>query len=359
MDGGTPETSADSTQRVASTWTRPKRSFLRLPVPVDVPLLRAEYDTIPEDAWGVSYWDVHCSIDVLLLRGGNRGVEDDFGAVEVHDAPIVARLPCIERLLASDGPLGGARYAFLFRTKPGGITRVHDDQHEMYQRAMRIHVPIITNPGAFLLSEGRSKHFAVGETWTFDNQAPHSVVNGDTQRVHLIIDVDPNPVLAALVDRAVFDPGEEDPERWARTIDQVDEGLPKPYVPVDGDPLTISEKRDLGLPADGFATRIVAGDLGSSVRAALLRFGMRPGDVVVAIDGVTSDPRSRTALDHLRTKHRAGETVRVDVLRGGRERSLTVDLKPTGHLALPRSAREVPRRAHEVGRSLLLRRRGD
>ena len=37
-------------------------------MPVDVDRLRAEYDSIPGDAWGVSYWDVHCSIDVLLLR---------------------------------------------------------------------------------------------------------------------------------------------------------------------------------------------------------------------------------------------------------------------------------------------------
>jgi len=342
-----------------SEWARPKRSFLRLPVEVDTDLLRAEYGSIPEDAWGVSYWDVHCSIDVLLLRGGTGGEEADFAADEVHDAPVVADMPHIRGLLAPDGPLGGARYAFLFRTKPGGITRVHDDLYESSRRATRIHVPIVTNPGAFLLSEGRSKHFGVGEVWTFDNQSQHSVVNGDTQRVHLIIDVDPNPLLAALVDGAVFDPGDDDPERWGRTVDPADGGLVKPYVPVEGHPLTIAEKHDLGLPADGFATRIAASDRGTSVRATLLRFGLRPDDVIVAVDGVTGDPQCRTAVDHIRTKHRAGETIQVEVLRGDRSRTLTIDLKPTDHLAMPRSAREAPRRALEVGMSLLPRRRPD
>jgi kumamolisin len=267
----------EMTHAGSDTFARTKRSFLRLPVPVDVDRLRAEYDSIPDTAWGVSFWDVHCSIDVLLLRGGDRGVEDDFGTTDIHNSPILDDLPYASSLLAPNGPLGGARYAFLFRTKPNGITRVHDDQHDFYQRAMRVHVPIVTNPGAFLLSEGRSKHFAVGEMWTFDNQSQHSVVNGGTERVHMIIDVDPNPTLAALVDDAVFDPGEEDPERWARTLDHVDDGADRPFIPFDGHPLTITEKADLGLDTDGFATRIVSRGRSSSMRSMLLRFGLCAG----------------------------------------------------------------------------------
>lgn len=231
----------------ANTFARPKRSFLKLPVPIDVDRLRAEYGAIPGTAWGVSYWDVHCSIDVLLLRGGDRGTEEDFGATDIHDAPILDEMPYVSSLLSPDGPLGGARYAFLFRTKPNGITRVHDDTHDHYRRATRVHVPIVTNPEAFLLSEGRSKHFSVGEMWTFDNQSQHSVVNGDSERVHMIIDVDPNPSLAALVDDAVFDPGEEDPQRWARTLDRADDDGARPNIPYDGHPLTITEKTEMDL----------------------------------------------------------------------------------------------------------------
>jgi len=57
----------------------------------------------------------------------------------------------------------------------------------------------------------------VGEAWTFDNQAKHSVVNGDATRVHMIMDVNPNPALGNLLRNATFDPGVLDAERWALT----------------------------------------------------------------------------------------------------------------------------------------------
>ncbi len=322
-------------------------------MPIDVDRLRSEYDSIPDDAWGVSYWDVHCSIDVLLLRGGDRGTEDDFGATDIRNSPILDEMPYTSSLLAQDGPLGGARYAFIFRTKPDGITRIHDDLHDFYQRAMRVHVPIITNPGAFLLSEGRSKHFAVGEMWTFDNQSQHSVVNGDTERVHMIIDVDPNPALAALIDDAVFDPGDDDPQRWARTLEHAEDDAARPFIPYDGHPLTITEKTELGLDVDGFATRIVSPDRGSSLRSMLLRFGLCPGDILVSVDGVSGDPLSRTATDHIRTKHRAGDTVRLGYIRDGRSESKAVVLRSTDYFGALSSARQTGLRATHRFRQLL------
>ena len=38
---------------------------------IDLPRLRQEYASIPEDAWMASYWGtIHCSVGMLLLRGG-------------------------------------------------------------------------------------------------------------------------------------------------------------------------------------------------------------------------------------------------------------------------------------------------
>ena len=170
-----------------------KRSFLKLPVAVNREKLLAEYNAIPETAWGASHWDVHCSIDMILLRGGKKGSADDFVTDDVANSPLLDQMPYIASILAPEGPFGGAHYAFIFRTKPNGITRQHMDDREEWTRTVRIHVPIITNPGAVLLAEGRSKHLEVGEVWTFDNQQIHSVMNGDSTRVHMIFDVDPNP----------------------------------------------------------------------------------------------------------------------------------------------------------------------
>jgi hypothetical protein len=252
---------------------------------VETSRLLAEFGQIPEEAWGVSHWDVHCSIDVLLLRGGHKGRAEDFTTRDVVNNPILERLPYIASLLAPEGSLGGAVYAFMFRTKPNGITRVHDDGDEVWRQTVRIHVPIVTNDGAFLLAEGRAKHLSVGEVWTFDNQSRHSVVNGNATR---------------------------------------GAGRVPPFMFSTGEPLTIAEKHGLGLDPDGFATRIVR----VGRKGALLRTPLKEGDVVTAVNDVDRSVLSRTALDHIRLKHGAGETVTLDVLRQGVKRRVAVRLRP-------------------------------
>ncbi len=306
-----------------------KRSFLRLPVAVDRERLLAEFNAIPEAAWGVSHWDVHCSIDVLLLRGGTKSTAEDFITAEVANSPVLGQCPYIASLLMPEGPFGGARYAFIFRTKPNGITRVHTDNEEAWHRTVRIHLPIVTNPGAVLLAEGRSKHLEVGEAWTFDNQAQHSVANGDRTRVHMIIDVDPNPKLGRLMQQAVFDPGLPDPERWALTGGPAGGGRVPPLLSAKGEPLTIAEKRERGLDPEGFATLIKS--IGR--KSALLRLPLEPGDVLIAVDGVTASPLSRTALDHIRLRHEPGQTVRLELLRRGRRLTVRVRLRPVDYFS--------------------------
>lgn len=56
-----------------------KRSFLRFDCAINVPTLVAEFDSIDSAVWENSYWGtVHCSVGMLLLRGGDRGDEFDF-----------------------------------------------------------------------------------------------------------------------------------------------------------------------------------------------------------------------------------------------------------------------------------------
>jgi hypothetical protein len=306
-----------------------KRSFLKLPVPIDVDRLLAEYGKIPETAWGESYWDVHCSIDVILLRGGARGDADDYVTSEVSNGPLLDDLPYLASLLGPDGPFGGTVYAFVFRMAPGGITHVHEDDHESWRRPVRIHVPITTNDGAFLLSEGRACHLSVGEAWTFNNQVQHAVVNGDTTRVHLIFDVHPNPKLAELMQGAAFEPGDVNLEAWARAGGRKCGGLIPPLTIATGRPLDGDQKQELGLSADGFATRVVK--IGR--KAKLLRTGLKEGDIITDINGVDHDIVWSNALDHLRMKHAPGDTVTIRVVRDGTEKDLTVKLRPPDYLS--------------------------
>ncbi|MFJ9426098.1 aspartyl/asparaginyl beta-hydroxylase domain-containing protein [Streptomyces sp. NPDC101249] len=63
----------------------------------------------------------------------------------------------------------------------------------------RLHVPVVTNPGAVLVLDGVEHHWQPGEFWFGDFSRTHRVQNTGTEpRVHLVIDVLVTPGLAAL-----------------------------------------------------------------------------------------------------------------------------------------------------------------
>ncbi|HKJ74881.1 MAG TPA: aspartyl/asparaginyl beta-hydroxylase domain-containing protein [Alphaproteobacteria bacterium] len=304
-----------------------KRSFLKLPVEIDVKRLVDEYNSIPEEAWGTSFWDAHCSIDVLTLRAGTNGDDTDYITDNVSDNPILKDYPYISWLLSEDSPFGRSLYVVMFRMRPKGITRIHPDNHEAWETTHRIHIPLTTNDGAFLLSEGRAKHIPVGEVWTFDNQSLHSVVNGDTMRCHMVIDVRPNPKLQALMRDAVFDPGEDSPDLWEKTggPGTLDRVLPLVYGWAR--PLSAKEKREKGLPIEGFGSMIT--DLGK--RAKLLGTPLQEGDIMTDVNGVDTNPVARTAFDQIELEHLPGETVTIGVLRDDKRVECKIKLKPSNY----------------------------
>ncbi len=313
--------------RVNGMGSHKKRSFLKLPVSIDVERLLADYRSIPALAWAPSYWDAHCSSSMLLLRGGDTDTEQDFMAHEVSDRSALAELPYFRWLLGEDGPFGNATYAFIFRMKPLGLSRPHVDSAPEWEEPFRIHIPLATNDDAFLLSEGRAKHLAVGEAWTFDNQVMHGALNGNTVRTHLIFDVPDNPRLDALLHAAEFDPGIEDPERWQRA--QYPDA-PSIFEPAPFTPLALSEKLRLGLNPEGFAARV------ASPRriAQLRRIPLREGDIVYSVNQVDECPMALTAWGYIQLRHRPGETVELGAIRGGQRRTLKMKLhkEPSGLL---------------------------
>lgn len=180
-----------------------KRSFLRFNCEIDLEKLLSEFNSISSSAWESTYWgSVHCSIGMLLLRGGNQGTEFDFFSDTVFDKPVLDELPYISHLIGEKGPFGKAQYAFIFKMQPNGVTLTHQDIIEKWFDLYRIHIPIITNPGAHLIVDQRSQHLAAGYAWSFDNQADHGVVNGEAERVHLIMDVPYSGALAEQIDNS-------------------------------------------------------------------------------------------------------------------------------------------------------------
>lgn len=86
----------------------------------------------------------------------------------------------------------GAAYfirAILVRLTAGESIKTHRDYGDSLSRAHRIHIPVVTNPGAEFAVAGHVRHLAAGGAWEINNRKPHAVRNnGAEARIHLILD---------------------------------------------------------------------------------------------------------------------------------------------------------------------------
>jgi aspartyl/asparaginyl beta-hydroxylase (cupin superfamily) len=97
----------------------------------------------------------------------------------------------------------------LLSTHPGLVARVmyiklpskknvphHRDSGWYLSNVRRFHIPILTNDEVSYTVNDELKFMKVGECWEINNTAYHSVFNdGDTDRVHLVVDIIPKEVL--------------------------------------------------------------------------------------------------------------------------------------------------------------------
>ncbi|GAA4216672.1 aspartyl/asparaginyl beta-hydroxylase domain-containing protein [Actinocatenispora rupis] len=169
---------------------------------------------------------------ILALRspGGDPDRTDAGGAglVEHAATPHLAGAGALAALLADFPlPLLGVR---LMALGPGAASRVHRDAKcGPPWGLVRLHVPIVTNPGAVVVIDGTEYHWEAGRLWFGDFDRTHQVRNdGEATRIHLVLDCRTGPALRDLV-----------PD-WARGL--ADGMLPgRPDVPLD--PLRLNDFR--------------------------------------------------------------------------------------------------------------------
>jgi hypothetical protein len=79
----------------------------------------------------------------------------------------------------------------------------HVDCHYYWRTHLRIHIPVITNPGVEFNCGDETVHMKPGECWVFDSFRRHEVHNrGTEKRVHLVLDTVGSARLWDLVDAA-------------------------------------------------------------------------------------------------------------------------------------------------------------
>lgn len=166
----------------------------RLPLSFDARLLRADLANISAGEWvphfNRRYFEGDWSgVALRAVEGARVPLFPDPAATgDYVETETLGRCPHLRAALASFRcPLRTAR---LLRLAAGSRIREHRDYDLAIEDGeVRIHVPVVTNPGVRFYLAGEPLALGEGESWYVNFNLPHRVDNlGDTDRVHLVVD---------------------------------------------------------------------------------------------------------------------------------------------------------------------------
>jgi hypothetical protein len=165
----------------------------RLPLRFDPERLLADLARIEDAEWEAHFntgtYDGDWSgVALRAPRGSSTPLYPDPLAAGFEPTSLLDRCPYFAEVLASFAcELESVR---LLRLRAGSVIREHRDYKlGLEDGVLRLHIPIITNPGVRFYLQGRPVPMAVGEAWYLNVNLPHRVENtGATDRVHLVID---------------------------------------------------------------------------------------------------------------------------------------------------------------------------
>lgn len=166
----------------------PPDAIWRLPIEIDAARLAAEFEALSRRTFAAhpSGFAGNSALRLVTVRGGEN---DDFPLTgPLALTPVGAQWRYFREILAALGvPVSRAR---VMRLAAGARVPEHMDANHHWHRHRRIHIPLVTNAGAVLRCRGAERHMPLGQAWTFDHLAPHSVENaGSADRLHIVIDV--------------------------------------------------------------------------------------------------------------------------------------------------------------------------
>lgn len=112
-------------------------------------------------------------------------VFDRIGVDRLDEFPVLSKL--IEERFGRENVV----MVNYYNLAAGAVQHEHRDQAgNLLLGISRVHVPLVTNPGAKLLVERKPYHMDAGEVWSLDTSGRHAAHNsGSSDRVHLVVDV--------------------------------------------------------------------------------------------------------------------------------------------------------------------------
>ena len=173
--------------------------LLKLPIQFCGETLAAEVRALPPSAWVPHPTGFAGNDAVRLVTPGGRPTDELEGPMAPTEH--LLRCPYIMEVMAELGGVWGR--SRLMGLAPGADVPTHVDIHYYWRTHLRIHIPVITNPGVRFACGDEAVHMAVGECWVFDSFRRHGVRNdGSEHRVHLVLDTVGGERIWDLVDAA-------------------------------------------------------------------------------------------------------------------------------------------------------------
>jgi hypothetical protein len=181
------------------------KPLLRLPIKFSAETLSAEVSALPASAWTAHPQHFPGNSAVRLITA--RGEATDAIEGEMGPTPQLLACPYVMQMMESIGSVWGR--SRLMGLAPGAEVPLHVDSHYYWRTHIRIHIPVITNPGVSFSCGGETVHMAPGECWVFDSFQKHEVHNrGSETRVHLVLDTVGGGRLHDLIEAAEAGAGE-------------------------------------------------------------------------------------------------------------------------------------------------------
>jgi len=130
---------------------------------------------------------------------GDPTKDHDIFEEKIEKTPALKFTPTMERII--DAFPAEKRRVRILRLLPGKQIFWHCDfWHSVDFKLIRLHIPIITNPGVGFQISHQDCIWQPGELWYGDFTFPHRLQNGgDADRVHLVIDLVNNDAIRAML----------------------------------------------------------------------------------------------------------------------------------------------------------------
>lgn len=173
--------------------------LIKLPRQYCAETLAQEVAALPQSAWLPHPGRLPGNDAVPLITPAGQVSNGFSGPMAPTDA--LRQCPYIMEIMADLGAVWGR--SRLMGLAPGAVVPEHVDVGYYWRTHIRIHIPVVTNPGVAFSCDQETVHMAPGECWLFDSFCLHNVRNaGDQKRVHLVLDTVGGERLWAMIDAA-------------------------------------------------------------------------------------------------------------------------------------------------------------